>query len=86
VWATCKSPQFAGAGLNFRSEQTPNRNPSWSAASFATADLMAEYTYDRYTIKANMSNVTNKLYAMVCTPVITSQCWSYLPSDSFSEV
>ena len=65
VWATYKiTPQFrVGAGLNFRSEQTPNRNPGWSAASFATADLMAEYTYDRYTIKANVSNVTNKLYA-----------------------
>ena len=65
VWATYKiTPQFrVGAGLNFRSEQTPNRNPGWAAPSFVTADLMAEYTYDRYTIKANVSNVTNKLYA-----------------------
>ena len=31
---------------------------------FVTADLMAEYTLgDRYSIKANLSNLTNKLYA-----------------------
>lgn len=65
VWTTYQvTPQFrVGAGLNFRSEQTPNRNPGWSAPSFVTADLMAEYAFDRYTFKANVSNVTNKLYA-----------------------
>ena len=65
VWSTYKiTPQIrVGAGLNFRSEQTPNRNPGWSAPSFVTGDVMAEYAFDRYTIKANVSNVTNKLYA-----------------------
>ncbi|MDO8459006.1 MAG: TonB-dependent siderophore receptor [Burkholderiaceae bacterium] len=65
VWTTYQiAPQFrVGAGLNFRSEQTPNRNPGWSAPSFVTGDLMAEYSFDRYTFKANVSNVTNKLYA-----------------------
>jgi catecholate siderophore receptor len=65
VWITYQvTPQFrVGGGLNVRSEQTPNRNPGWAAPSFVTADLMAEYTLDRYTLKANVSNVTNKLYA-----------------------
>ncbi|MDO8767876.1 MAG: TonB-dependent siderophore receptor [Burkholderiaceae bacterium] len=65
VWTTYQiTPQFrVGAGVNFRSEQTPNRNPGWAASSFVTGDLMAEYTFDRYTLKANVSNVTNKLYA-----------------------
>ena len=53
-----------GGGLNFRSSQTPNRNPGWAVPGYVTADLMAEYTVnDRYTIKANLTNVTNKLYA-----------------------
>jgi catecholate siderophore receptor len=65
VWTTYQvTPQFrVGGGVNFRSSQTPNRNPGWAAPSFVTADLMAEYTFDRYTLKANISNVTNKLYA-----------------------
>ena len=65
VWATYKiTPQFrVGAGVNFRSEQTPNRNPGWAAPSFVTADLMAEYTFEKFTLKANVTNVANKLYA-----------------------
>jgi catecholate siderophore receptor len=32
--------------------------------SFVTADLMAEYTVNQsVTLKANLSNITNKLYA-----------------------
>ena len=65
VWATYKiTPQFrVGAGVNFRSEQTPNRNPGWAAPSFVTADLMAEYAFEKFTLKANVTNLTNKLYA-----------------------
>lgn len=66
VWSTYQiTPQWrVGAGVNFRSSQTPNRNPGWAVPSYVTADLMAEYNInDRYTIKANLSNVTNKLYA-----------------------
>jgi catecholate siderophore receptor len=65
VWATYQvTPQFRlGAGVNFRSEQTPNRNPGWSAPSFVTADLMAEYAFEKVTVKANVTNVANKLYA-----------------------
>jgi catecholate siderophore receptor len=65
VWTTYQiTPQFrVGGGLNFRSEQTPNRNPGWAAPSFVTADLMAEYAFEKFTLKANVTNVTNKLYA-----------------------
>ncbi len=66
VWSTYQiTPQLrVGGGLNFRSSQTPNRNPGWAAAGFVTADLMAEYTLnERYSFKANLSNVTNRLYA-----------------------
>lgn len=67
VWTTYKlTPRFRmGAGLNFRGKQSPNRNPGWEAPAYVTADLMAEYTFDadRLSLKANLSNVTNKLYA-----------------------
>lgn len=66
VWSTYQlTPQLRlGAGINFRSEQSPNRNPGWMAPGYATVDLMGEYKFDeRYTLKANMSNAANKLYA-----------------------
>jgi catecholate siderophore receptor len=66
VWATYQvtSQLRLGAGVNFRSEQTPNRNPGWAASSFVTGDLMAEYAFnEKFTLKANVTNVTNKLYA-----------------------
>ena len=66
VWTTYQlTPQLrVGSGINFRSEQAPNRNPGWLAPGFATVDLMSEYKFDeRYTVKANLSNVANKLYA-----------------------
>lgn len=66
VWSTYQlTPQWRiGAGINFRSSQTPIRNPGWEVPSYVTADLMAEYTLnDKYAIKANLTNLTNKLYA-----------------------
>jgi catecholate siderophore receptor len=67
IWSTYQiTPKLrVGAGLNFRGKQTPNRNPGWEVPSWVTADLMAEYKFDfdRLTLKANLSNVTNKLYA-----------------------
>ncbi len=67
LWSTYQftSKLRAGGGLNFRGEQTPNRNPGWTVPSFVTADLMAEYvvTQDQLALKANLSNLTNKLYA-----------------------
>lgn len=67
VWTTYQlTPQWrVGGGLNFRSKQAPAdvTAPAWEAPGFVTADLMAEYTVnDRYSIKANLSNITDKLY------------------------
>ena len=67
LWSTYQvtSRWRFGAGLNARSAQTPIRNPGWAAPAFVTGDLMAEYTVAprSMTIKANLNNVTNKLYA-----------------------
>ena len=71
IWTTYQiTPQLrVGGGLNFRSSQTPIRNPGWSAPGYVTADLMAEYAInDRYSLKANLTNVTNKLYADALYP------------------
>ncbi len=66
VWTTYQlTPKFrVGGGLNFRSKQTPTR-VEFNVPGYVTADLMAEYRFDfdRLAIKANLSNVTNKLYA-----------------------
>ncbi|MDQ3059718.1 MAG: TonB-dependent siderophore receptor [Pseudomonadota bacterium] len=66
IWNTYQvTPQWrVGAGLNFRGKQTPIRNPGWEVPSFVTADLMAEYKIsEKFMLKANLSNVANKLYA-----------------------
>ena len=68
VWTTYQlTPKWRlGGGLNFRSGQSPAdvTAPAWEAPAFVTADLMAEYTInDQFTVKANLSNVTDKLYA-----------------------
>jgi len=71
VWNTYKFlPQWrAGVGLNFRSKQAPAdintpANGIYNAPGFATLDLMAEYALSKvYTVKANVTNVANKVYA-----------------------
>jgi catecholate siderophore receptor len=66
LWSTYQvSPAWrVGGGLNFRGKQTPIRNPGWEVKPFVTADLIAEYIYSKtVSFKANLSNVTNKLYA-----------------------
>ena len=68
VWTTYQiTPQWrVGGGINFRSKQAPAdvTAPAWEAPGFITADLMAEYNVsDRYSIKANLTNITDKLYA-----------------------
>ncbi len=66
VWTTYQlTPKFrVGGGINYRSEQTPNRNPGWAAPGFVTADLLLEYAFsDDYKFKFNVNNVANKLYA-----------------------
>ncbi|MGS0756977.1 hypothetical protein ACVBEH_21515, partial [Roseateles sp. GG27B] len=47
------------------SSQTPPRNPGWAVPAFVTGDLMVEYAVvpERVIFKANLSNVTDKLYA-----------------------
>jgi len=66
VWTTYQfTPKLRlGAGLNFRGKQSPTR-VEWTVPSYVTADLMAEYKFDfdRLTLKANLSNIADKLYA-----------------------
>ncbi|HNV60500.1 MAG TPA: TonB-dependent receptor [Rhodoferax sp.] len=66
VWTTYQinSQWRVGAGVNFRSEQSANRNPGWMAPAFATVDLMTEYTFsEQVTVKGNISNIANVVYA-----------------------
>lgn len=65
IWSTYKvTPALRlGMGLNARSADTPQLAPTTYAPKFITADLMAEYTMDKLTFKANLSNISNKLYA-----------------------
>lgn len=70
AWSTYQvTPKLrVGGGLNFRGRQmpnSPNTPPAFQVPSWVTADLMAEYKFDfdKLTLKANLSNITNKLYA-----------------------
>jgi catecholate siderophore receptor len=66
VWNTYQidSQWRVGAGINFRGRQTPIRNPGWEVPAWVTADVMAEYQMsDKFTLKANISNIANELYA-----------------------
>ncbi|MEO8120558.1 MAG: TonB-dependent siderophore receptor [Rhodoferax sp.] len=66
VWNTYQitSQWRVGLGVNFRGEQTPIRNPGWTVDGYVTGDLMAEYRInDQFTLKGNVNNITNKLYA-----------------------
>ena len=70
AWTTYQvsSQLRVGGGVTFRGRQTPTRS-EFEVRSFVVGDLMAEYAYsDALTIKANMSNVTNKLYADALYP------------------
>jgi catecholate siderophore receptor len=65
AWTTYQltSQWRVGGGVTFRGRQTPTRS-EFEVRSFVVGDLMAEYAYsDALSFKANMSNVTNKLYA-----------------------
>lgn len=66
VWSTYQfTPKLrAGAGVNFRSEQSPNRNPGFMAPAYATLDLMGEYQFsEKAVLKVNLTNAMDKLYA-----------------------
>ena len=58
-----------GIGLNFRAEQAPPtvgaaNGSAYMAPGYTTMDLMAEYRMgERYTLKANIANVADTLYA-----------------------
>ncbi|WP_395139948.1 TonB-dependent receptor [Schlegelella aquatica] len=53
-----------GAGLNYRSEQSPEGQRLLKAKSFTTLDLMAEYTINEMlSLKFNVKNATDELYA-----------------------
>jgi catecholate siderophore receptor len=69
LWSTYQfTPTVrAGAGVNMRSSQTPNRNPEGIVAPrWTTGDVMVEYTpTDQIAVKLNVLNVTNKYYADV---------------------
>ncbi|MBK6387108.1 MAG: TonB-dependent siderophore receptor [Rhodoferax sp.] len=65
VWSTYQLTQQwrVGGGINLRGRQATLTN-THTVKSYATADLMAEYKIDeRFTVKANLTNLTNKLYA-----------------------
>ncbi|MBC7939506.1 MAG: TonB-dependent receptor [Chitinophagaceae bacterium] len=67
LWSTYQvmSSLRLGAGVNFRSAQTPNRNPVGIVApSWTTGDLLAEYTFsDAIALKVNVLNMSNRFYA-----------------------
>jgi catecholate siderophore receptor len=68
IWSTYQlTPAVrVGAGVNFRSRQAPAdvTAPAWEAPGFATVDLMTEYRFsEQVSIKANVINAGNKLYA-----------------------
>ena len=65
VWSTWQldSRWRVGAGLTFRGAQRPTRS-EFEVDSFVTTDLMAEYRHDdRLSVKLNLTNVGNELYA-----------------------
>ena len=52
-----------GAGLNWRSEQTPLTNAKLSTGAFTTVDAMLEHTLGESSVlKLNVSNLSNQLY------------------------
>ncbi len=72
VWTTYQlTPQWrVGGGLTARSGMQPIRNPGYYAKGWVTGDVMAEYQVSGAPLvfKANLSNVTNKLYADALYP------------------
>ena len=65
VWTTYQlAPQWRiGAGLNARSAMAPYQVTSFEAPGHVTADLMAEYSQGDMSLKLNVTNLADKLYA-----------------------
>ena len=66
VWTTyALTPNLRlGGGINARSQDSPQQS-SLIAPAFVTGDLMVEYTVGALQFKANLTNVTDELYADV---------------------
>jgi catecholate siderophore receptor len=65
LWSTYQltSQWRVGGGLTYRGKQKPTR-AEFEVPAFVVGDMMAEYRVnEQFTVKANMSNITNKLYA-----------------------
>jgi len=65
LWSTYRvAAQWrVGAGLNYRSAQTPLTNATIQTQAFTTLDAMLEHNLSENTLlKLNVSNLTNKLY------------------------
>jgi catecholate siderophore receptor len=65
LWSTVKldSRWRLGAGLNARSRDKPAglaANSTLSAPGYATVDLLAEYSQQRFTLKANLANLADR--------------------------
>lgn len=66
AWTTYRvAPQWrVGLGMTYRGEQNPEGQRTVRASSFTAWDGMVEYTVDeKTTVKFNVSNITDKLYA-----------------------
>lgn len=65
LWNTYQvSSQWrVGGGLTFRGKQKPTRS-EFEVPEFVVGDVMAEYQHDeKFSLKLNVSNIANKLYA-----------------------
>ena len=66
MWTTYRVlPQLRlGLGANYRGSQNPDGQRTYKAKGFMTFDAMVEYAFtEKTTLKLNVSNLTNKLYA-----------------------
>lgn len=66
LWSTyAVTPKVrVGGGLTYRGAQNPEGSRAMEASSFVTADAMVAYSFDDKTsLKLNVQNLTNKLYA-----------------------
>ncbi len=71
IWTTYQlnSQLRVGGGLTARSGMQPLRNPGYHVKGWITGDLMAEFKHNQaLSFKANLSNVTNKLYGDALYP------------------
>jgi catecholate siderophore receptor len=64
VWTTYRLGAFRlGGGINARSADAPPLVDTFKAPAYVTADMMVEYAWNDVSVKFNVTNITNKLYA-----------------------